>query len=64
MRLNHVLDKLQNPKDLKAIPQVIKAMQEDVYREAKSEIVESQEVKKAIGTRAAVMFKEKLNSEI
>lgn len=57
MRLTHVLDKLGNPTELSAIPNVIKAMLEDVTREAAGEIVESKEARKAIGNRAMQLFK-------
>ena len=36
---------------------IIKLFIEDIYREAKGEIIESKEVKKAIGTKAAKLFK-------
>lgn len=39
---------------------IIKAMQEDIRREAKGEIVESKELFKAIGTRTVKVFKEYL----
>ncbi len=56
MRLTHVLDKLQ-AKEMKDTPRVIVAMKEDVYREAKGEIVESKEAEAAIGKRTAALFK-------
>ena len=61
MRLEHVLDKLGNPNEMSAIPLVLKAMLEDVYREAKGEIIESTEVQKAIGKKAALLYKKKVN---
>jgi len=60
MRLNHVLDKLGNPNDLKAIPDVIKAMTEDVCREAEGEIVDNKAVRKAIGRAAVTLYKAKV----
>lgn len=68
MRLNHVLDKLkaQNIElSEKSMNIIIKAMVEDVYTEAKGEIVESKTTRKAIGKRTAKLFiqylKEKIN---
>lgn len=64
MRLEHVLDKIPaENKNLKSMKVVIDAMIEDVYREAKDEIVESREVSTAIGGRTAKLFKEKLLNE-
>lgn len=60
MRLGHVLDKLPQGIDLKDMKYVINAMIEDVYREAKGEIVESKKVSKSIGSRTAFLFKQKL----
>lgn len=60
MRLQHVLSKFHanngrpaNESDTKA---VIQAMVEDVYQEARGEIVESKEVAKAIGSITAKLF--------
>ena len=60
MRLKHVLDKLPQGINVKSTKLVIDAMVEDVYREAKGEIVESRGVTKYIGSKAAAMFKENL----
>lgn len=61
MRLTHVLDKLVaagvSVTEMSSTPKVIAAMVEDVYREAKGEIVESKDAKAAIGKRAATLFK-------
>lgn len=62
MRLTHVLDKLGNPASLSATGSVIAAMVEDVLREASGEIVDSKEARRAIGSRAAKLFKQKLQS--
>jgi hypothetical protein len=58
MRMRHVLDKLGNPKDITKIGEVIKAMVEDVTREAEGEITDNKTVRSAIGTKAALMYKE------
>jgi hypothetical protein len=63
MRLAHVLDKLGNPRDMAKTPDVIKAMLEDVTREAAGEIVDSKDVRKAIGSACVKLYK-KLVMEI
>jgi hypothetical protein len=66
MRLEHVIDKMTidgiEP-EMKDIPKVIDAMIEDIFREAKGEIVEGREVRKAIGTRAVKLFKARLTKK-
>lgn len=62
MRLSHVLDKIK-VYDIKDTKTVINAMIEDVYREAKGEIIESKEAKAEIGRRAAQLFKEFINQK-
>jgi hypothetical protein len=63
MRLTHVLDKL-SPDGLKLTmkdtPKVIKAMVEDVLREAAGEIVDSKDAQRAISKRAAELFKARI----
>lgn len=61
MRLNHVLDKIQGDKDISLTGEVIKAMVEDVMREAEGEIVDDKSVRRAIGARATRIYKEWLN---
>ena len=61
MRLSHVLDKIQDV-DIRSTSIVIKAMCEDVYREAAGEVVESKEATTAISKKTALMFKERLKS--
>ena len=39
---------------------IIKAMLEDIYREASGEIVENHAVRKAIGKKTMALFKESL----
>lgn len=58
-RLEHVLDKLPGA-TISDTPKVIAAMVEDVVREAAGEIVDSKEARKAIGARAAKLFKQSL----
>lgn len=64
MRLKHVLDKLPQGINVESTKLVIEAMVEDVYREAKGEIVESKDVTKFIGSRAAQLFKQKLQNQL
>lgn len=63
MRLEHVLDKLPGH-CIERMRDIIAAMIEDVLREGKGEIVESEAVKKAIGKKAAVAYKEYLNAKL
>jgi RNA ligase len=64
MRLTHVADKLaaelQRPLEMKDTGAVIKAMIEDVNREAAGEIVTGKDADRAIGTRTALMFKRRV----
>lgn len=60
-RLDHVLNKAGMELEIRNISKIITCMQEDIYREAKGEIEESKELKKAIGRGTALMFKKRLN---
>lgn len=60
MRLSHVLDKLGNPSDIKNIRDVIKAMQEDVFREGEGEIIDTIYSRKAVAKKTGVMYKKRL----
>ena len=62
MRLQHVLDKLPRGIGMEATRTVVDAMIEDVRREAKGEIVESKEALRAVGKRAAELFKEQIKT--
>ncbi len=68
MRLNHVLDKLKYLGEcdigMEVTGVVIKAMMEDVKREASGEIVENKKVWTAIGRNTAKMFKRYLQEKI
>ena len=55
-RLQHVLDKMPGH-SMATIPQLIKNMTEDVLREGSGEIVDSKEVRKAIGSKAVSLYK-------
>jgi hypothetical protein len=62
-RLEHVLDKLPGH-CMEKMREIIGAMTEDVFREGKGEIVESEAVKKAIGKKTVEMYKNHLKSQI
>ncbi|CAN2047832.1 hypothetical protein GMMP1_510006 [Candidatus Magnetomoraceae bacterium gMMP-1] len=64
MRLKHVLDKLPKEINIEGVKDVILAMIEDVYREAKGEIIESKEVRKAISSKTVSLFKNKLKNDL
>ena len=64
MRLEHVLQKFPADVSMESMGDIIKAMIEDVYREAKDEIVESKTVGKAIGGVTVKLFKAKLQSTL
>lgn len=61
MRLNHVLDKLGNPTEIEKTGKVIKAMIEDVTREAKGEIKESKQTMQFIGKKTAELYKGRIS---
>lgn len=64
MRLKHVLDKLPQGINMESTKLVISAMLEDIYREAKGEIVESSAVGKAISQETVLLFKKHLQNSI
>lgn len=61
MRLEHVLDKLGNPDEMEKTGDVVKAMIEDIFLEAKGEIVESTDASRAIGKKTAQLYKKKVS---
>lgn len=69
MRLTHVIDRLISERenktpDITDTRQIIELMTEDVMREAEGEIIDAQPVRRAIGGRAAKMFKALLQSQL
>jgi hypothetical protein len=62
-RLQHVLDKLGTV-GMENTPDVIRAMIEDVTREAASEIEDSKDARKAIGSATAKMFKSYIQEKL
>ena len=64
MRLSHILDKMSEDTNVESTSKVIAAMIEDIYREAKGEIVESKDVSRAIGNKTATMFKQKMRDRL
>lgn len=63
MRLTHILDAFPDA-GIEKTGDIIKAMIDDVAREAKGEIVDSQGVGKAISRKTAVMFKQRLKNSL
>jgi hypothetical protein len=61
MRLTHVLDKFPGA-NVEQIPDILRAMNEDIIREAGSEIVFSKEASREISKQTATMFKQRLNN--
>jgi hypothetical protein len=57
MRLQHVLDKIPGH-NINMMGKILAAMQEDVLREGKGEIVDSKEARKAISNKTVAMYKE------
>jgi len=64
MRLDHVLDKLPQGIGMESIPDVIKAMLEDVIREAEGEIVDTKEARSAISKKTVSLFKQKVQNSL
>jgi len=63
MRLSNVMSKIPDI-DITKMGDIIKAMIEDVEREAKGEIMESKQVRKQIGKKTALMAKEHFKSKL
>ncbi len=61
-RLDHVLDKLPQGIGVEKTGDVIKAMVEDVFREAGLEIIDTREARNAISARARVLFHGRVKS--
>jgi len=64
MRLEHVLAKLPQDLEMKDIPLLIKAMQEDIVREAEGEIVMTKQALAEIGKVTVTLFTRKLKSRL
>lgn len=62
-RIEHVVSKIPDC-DMTKMREIIASMVEDVLREGKGEIVESEAVKKAIGKKTASVYKEYLNIQL
>jgi len=63
MRFAHVLDKFKPNLTIQRTGDFCKAMVEDVYREAKGEIIESENVKKGISKKAGKMYTKYIKGE-
>lgn len=62
-RLEHVLDKLPGH-CMEKMRDILSAMTEDVLREGAGEIVDTPEVRKAITTKTALMYKDRLKAQL
>lgn len=62
MRLDHVLDKVlgSEPLDMKRTPDIIRAMFQDVTKESQGEVEWSPEAYRAVGTRTAQLYKQRV----
>lgn len=60
MRLTHVLQAFPDTVGLKDIPSIIKSMYDDVIKESKGEIEVTNDLRKAIGTNTARLFKKRV----
>ncbi len=66
MRLNHIISRMTKNEvepDIKDMGEIIKNMIDDIYREAKGEIVESRDAQKAIGNKTVKLFKQYLQKK-
>lgn len=64
IRLEHIIDKLKidgQDVQIERMGEVVKAMIEDVLREGNGELVDSKEVRKAIGNKTITLFKKRLS---
>ena len=64
MRLTHILDLIPKPYDVSQMPIIMKAMVEDIEKEAKGEIVTSKECHKAINKKTAELFTERIKNSL
>lgn len=64
MRLTHVLDAFPEDVGLESSNKIIKAMVDDIAREAEGEIVDNKATRKAIGKKTMEVFKKYLNRRI
>jgi hypothetical protein len=62
MRLTHVLDKMPTATGMEHTGDVIRAMIEDVQREASGEVVWSKDAERAIGSATAKLYKQRVTS--
>jgi hypothetical protein len=62
-RMEHVLQRIPNH-DMSQIPRIIEVMQEDVWREAVGEVVDSPEARKAVSRRTVEVYKTLLKANL
>jgi hypothetical protein len=60
VRLTHILDLFPQPLDISQTGDIAIAMIQDVLKESKGEIVDSRDARRAIGRKAAALFKARL----
>jgi hypothetical protein len=63
-RMKHVLDKLPQDIGMEKMPDIMKAMIEDVCREGQGQIVDSKEARRAIGKKTVTLFKQFLQKRL
>jgi len=63
MRLQHVLQKFPEDIGIEKTGDIIKAMSEDIIREAGEEIIDNKDVRKAIGVASSNIYKKYLNGK-
>jgi len=63
IRLQHVLDKIPGH-NITMMSTIIAAMQEDVFREGKGEVVDSKEARKAISQKTVALYKEFIKAKL
>jgi hypothetical protein len=63
MRLTHVLDAFPGA-NVEQIPDIIRAMNEDIEREAVGEVVFSKEARKEVSRQTTMMFKRRLQESL
>jgi len=64
MRLDHVLDKLPDHDITQMGSRIIPAMQEDILREGAGEVVDGPQLRREIGRRTAILYKQRMQSKL
>lgn len=61
MRLSHVLDKIGNPTEMSKIPEVVRAMVEDIFLEGIDEVVDNKITRKLMGKAIVTLYKKRIS---